>query len=34
MKAREPHGMSGWQALAVMAVSVAMMAVLLFLTPP
>ncbi len=34
MNAREPKGMSGWQALAAIVVSVAMMAVLLFLTPP
>jgi hypothetical protein len=34
MKTREPHGMSGWHALAVITVSVAIMAVLLFLAPP
>jgi hypothetical protein len=34
MKSREPQGMSGLQALAVIVLSVAMMAVLLFLAPP
>ena len=34
MKTHEREGISGWQALAVIAVSVAMMAVLFFLAPP
>jgi hypothetical protein len=34
MKTHERDGISGWQALAVMVVSIAMMAVLFFLAPP
>lgn len=34
MKTHEREGISGWQALAVIAVSVAMMTVLFFLAPP
>jgi hypothetical protein len=34
MKTHPRDGISGWQALAVIVVSVAMMAVLFFLAPP
>jgi hypothetical protein len=34
MKTHEREGISGWQALAVIAVCTAMMAVLFFLAPP
>jgi hypothetical protein len=34
MKTHERDGISGWQALAVIAVSVTMMAILFFLAPP
>lgn len=34
MKTHERDGISGWQALAVITVSVVMMAVLFFLAPP
>ena len=34
MKTNERDGISGWQALAVIAVCAAMMAVLFFLAPP
>jgi hypothetical protein len=34
MKTHDRDGISGWQALTVIVVSVAMMAVLFFLAPP
>jgi hypothetical protein len=34
MKAQDREGISGWQALAVIAICVTMMAVLCFLAPP
>jgi hypothetical protein len=34
MKTHDRDGISGWQALAVITVSIAMMAILFFLAPP